>query len=40
MADALVADLMAGYHAFKDQNGTTTAKTALGAADGSTGANP
>jgi lysophospholipase L1-like esterase len=40
MADALVADLMAGYRAFKDQNGTITAKTVPGAADGSTGANP
>ena len=44
LADALMADLLAGYHAYKEQNPagseTTAQGVAQGAADGATGSNP
>jgi lysophospholipase L1-like esterase len=40
LADALLADLMTGYHAYKEQNAAGSETTAQGAADGVTGSNP
>jgi len=40
LADALLADLMTGYNAYKEHNATGSETAAQGAADGATGSNP
>ncbi len=40
MADALLADLMTGYHAYKERSPNANETTAQGVTDGATGSNP
>jgi hypothetical protein len=40
LADALIADLMTGYQAYKERNPAATETRAQGAGNGSTGSNP